>query len=161
MLRVPDEEHAAGICRALSLPLEGSDNKDSNGGGSDQQATTRSDRAVFFKSVPAVWKSEEAKTTGFVGCASAHGVSGITRGGNHVVGGGRVREDEWVGLARALAAKAPSTTGKDKSSGSTLVTCDACAGFGCSWCDGGVVQAEEEVGPEDEGLWQAALRPTS
>lgn len=171
---MPDEEHAAGMCRALSLPIEGEaddDNLSNNNNSGDQKP--RAYRAVVFKSVPAVWKSEEARTTGFSSSrtTSAPGANGKTNGNtngntneNAAGGGGRLREDEWVGLARALAAEVPSKTGKDKSSGCSrgTVTCDACAGFGCSWCDNGVVPAEEVmVRPRDEGLWQAALRPTS
>ncbi|CAM9181976.1 unnamed protein product [Scytosiphon promiscuus] len=163
ILRVRDEGHAAGVCRALSLPVEGED--DNNGGGSGHQGAG-ADRVVIFKSVPAVWKSKEARTTGFSGRTSARGAKGIT-GVNDDKAGVRLREDEWVGLARALAAEIPSKTSGDQGGGGSgggggTVTCDACAGFGCSWCDNGVVPAEErDVDPVDEGLWRAALRPTS
>ncbi|CAM9268535.1 unnamed protein product, partial [Hapterophycus canaliculatus] len=165
VLRVRDEDHAAGICLALSLPIEGDDNNSDRNGKKNGESGGRqgagAGRAVVFKSVPAVWKSEEARVTGFSSRASVPGASGIASGDGDKNAAGRLREDEWVGLARALAAEVPSKTGKDESSSRGTVTCDACAGFGCSWCDNGVVQAEERVGPGEEGLWQAALRPTS
>ena len=162
MLRTRDEDHAAGICRALSLPI------DENEGGGDAGGVARS---VVFKSVPAVWKSERAMAEGYCsGDASAlqqhpQGLksslgSGARNGASTCRGS--AREDDLVGLTRALAVTVVGDT-NDGEEGHTPVTatCDDCAGFGCSWCDNGVVKVEEVVGGgQEEGLWETALCPT-
>ena len=166
MLRVRDEEMAAGICRALSLPVcdaHPHGTTDSNPGGSSSRpppsAQSAADnqsvdgpgrKAVAFKSVPAVWNPEEAAKLG---------------GGDS---GSRVsREDDWVGLAGALAAAFPEMKegAEEKETGGSkaTATCDACAGFGCSWCDDGVVKAvageDGDGGGAEEGVWETALCP--
>lgn len=188
MLRARDEDHAAGICRALSLPIEetwtqkGSEGSQA-GEGETQAQAGRKERsiAVVFKSVPAVWKSDKAMAEGYCrGDASApqqhpRGLqpavgSSARSGAQDEVESGTLRnisrEDDLVGLTRALAATVPDKTNemeKQEGSQATTVTCDACAGFGCSWCDNGVVKAEKRVGggeEEEEGLWEVALCPT-
>lgn len=167
MLRVRDEDYAAGICRALSLPLCDALNNDSNGssgssrppsgqsaGQSESAAAPsgRTGRSVVFKSVPALWKSEEAAL--LVGGGSRKGMGGC----------GIPREDDWVGLTLALAATFPDgENGAVEEGGgkAATATCDACAGFGCTWCDDGVVKVVEEEGADEaeEGLWETALCP--
>ncbi|CAM9397993.1 unnamed protein product [Ectocarpus sp. 12 AP-2014] len=157
ILRARDEEHAEGICRALSLPIE----EIKHGGGSNtslhQTDAEDQPKAVVFKCVPAVWKSETAKKTGYF-CGTNNGnARGCT-----------LREDDWVGLTRALAASASdeNRSGRSADSNKTTATatCTACAGFGCSWCENGIVKAEEGnpriAQEEEEGLWEAALCPT-
>ncbi len=155
MLRARDEGHAAGICRALSLPVCDAPNNGSNGSNrppsgqsAGQSADAPSGRTVVFKSVPAVWNSEEAAL--------------LVSGGSRKGGCGIRREDDWVGLARALAATLPDgEEGAEKEGkAKAAATCDACAGFGCSWCDDGVVKVVEGgAGEAEEGLWETALCP--
>lgn len=158
MLWARDEEHAEGICRALSLPIEEIKHGDGSNTGGHQKDAVDQAKAVVFKCVPAVWKSETAKKTGYV-CGTLR---------RNAQGSCTLREDDWVGLTRALAA---SASDKNKSSSAesnktaATATCTACAGFGCSWCENGIVKAEEGIPglaeeEEEEGLWQVALCPT-
>lgn len=192
MLRARDEDHAADICRALSLPIDEAE------GGREGDRVVRS---VVFKSVPAVWTSEKAAAEGY-SCGDGGGdgdgdgdasaprqqpeclelklklklKSSLARSAgsdaktNVALRNKRdsiasAREDGLVGLTRALAVTLTKAKAKAKKEETpATVTCGACAGFGCSWCDNGVVkvEAEEEVvgGDEEEGLWGAALCPT-
>lgn len=168
MLRTRDEDHALGICRALSLPI---DEPQVDNRSQDKDQADRVARSVVFKSVPAVWKSERAMAEGYCsGDASAlqqhpQGLksslgSGARNGASTCRGS--AREDDLVGLTRALAVTVVGDT-NDGEEGHTPVTatCDDCAGFGCSWCDNGVVKVEEVVGGgQEEGLWETALCPT-
>lgn len=129
--------HAAGLCRALSLPVE--------------------DEAVAFKLVPVAWKTEEAKILGFLAppgqlfdtrSTPKCPPSSLTYGG--------MREDNWVGLERVLSSggKGSSKTAE----GGARHTCDACGGYGCDWCEGGVV-VNWGVREDEAGLWEIALVP--
>eukprot|EP00752_Nemacystus_decipiens_P008387 g7498.t1 len=168
MLRTRDEDHAAGICRALSLPIHEAEGE----GGQEAGGVVRS---VVFKSVPAVWKSEKPMVEGPCSGddavprkASLFGSSASARSGAPQKGTptsfsiASAREDDLVGLARALAVAIPDTKDdKGKEDSPATVTCDDCAGFGCSRCDNGKVRVEEVVGRRrEEGLWEAALCPT-
>lgn len=162
MLRARDEDHAAGICRALSLPIN------EIGGEGEADGVVRS---VVFKSVPAVWKSERAMVEGYCsgnapvpqqhpqGSKSSLGSS--DRRGPTSRSRGSAREDDFVGLTSALGVTVPDALNdKEKEDGPATATCDDCAGFGCSWCDNGVVKVEEVVGGgQERGLWEAALCP--
>lgn len=176
ILRTRDEGHAASICRALSLPVEDDDtNSDQTPDQPIDQVYRPGDqrdrRTVTFKSVPAAWKSEKAKATGH--CAPsprqqapsqaslvsiAESGSGSAASSGLLDFGAFLREDDWVGLTRALAVTLPDKK-QDRSKAATSV-CGACAGYGCSWCDNGVVREEEGRGGKEEGLWEAALCPT-
>lgn len=114
------DEHAEGLCRALSLPVEPAGH-------------------VIFKSVPAVWKDDAARQTGFLpppGSSVAHAMLCS-------------REDEWVGIE-------PEWLGAGNVTDSGGGTCQACAGFGCQWCE---VAAGASDGRGEGGLWDAALAP--
>ncbi|CAM9127913.1 unnamed protein product [Ectocarpus sp. 4 AP-2014] len=157
MLRARDEEHAEGICRALSLPIEEMKHGDGSNTSVHQTDAKDQPKAVVFKCVPAVWKSETAHKTGhFCGTNSGNARGSCT-----------LREDGWVGLTRALATSASHKNrggSADSNKTAATATCTACAGFGCSWCENGIVKAEEGISrlaqEEEEGLWQVALCPT-
>lgn len=134
------DEHAAGLCRALSLPVH--------------------DGTVIFKSVPATWKSEQAQRTGFLPPAldgsKADGAMPL------MPGLASTREDGWVGIKRLLLLSVGERDGGTGELGGKR-TCDLCAGFGCSWCDDSVMRPGGdyvEAAAEEEGLWEAALRPS-
>ncbi|CAM9465097.1 unnamed protein product [Ectocarpus fasciculatus] len=157
MLRARDEEHAEGICRALSLPIEEIKHGDGSNTSGHQADAKDQAKAVVFKCVPAVWKSETARKTGYIWGAN----KGDARDSY------TLREDDWVGLTRALAASASDenrSSSADTNKAATTATCTACAGFGCSWCENGIVKAEEGIPrseeEKEEGLWQVALCPT-
>ncbi|CAB1118990.1 unnamed protein product [Ectocarpus sp. CCAP 1310/34] len=157
ILRARDEEHAEGICSSLSLPIEEIKHGDGSNTGVHQTDAKDQPKAVVFKCVPAVWKSETAKKTGYF-CGTNSGDARRCT----------LREDDWVGLTRALAASASAknrSSSADSNKTAATATCDACAGFGCSWCDNGIVKAEDGISrlakEEEEGLWQVALCPTS
>lgn len=183
MLRTRDEDHAADICRALSLPIDETQTDKSNSNSkrnsnSNSHSEGGAARSVVFKSVPAVWKSDKAMAEGYYsgdatsapqqhpqGLKASRGAQEKGTTVSKHTGRGSAREDEFVGLTRALAndvAVANSTNDQIEDIPAS-VTCGACAGFGCSWCDNGVVKAEEVMlgGEEKEaGVWEAALRPT-
>ena len=137
-----DDAHAAGLCRALSLPVQ--------------------DETVTFKSVPAVWKTDYAQNKGFLPPpTSARTVEdgwsmGSVRGDDWSASS--MREDDWVGLGsvfEATCVEVFSTTWGNGGFG-VVPACDGCGGIGCSWCDEGDMSKGVSGGMR---LWEAALAP--
>lgn len=104
-LQMPTDEHTAGLCRALSLPVE-------------------PDGCVIFKAVPAVWKNADARQAGFLPPPGEPTTQSFLYS----------REDKWVGIESGWLTKsiaASEGAWGDKSGG----TCQSCGGFGCRWCE--------------------------
>lgn len=137
-----DDAHAAGLCRALSLPVQ--------------------DETVTFKSVPAVWKTEHAQNIGFLPPPTPASTdeydwsTGSLRGDEWPATS--MREDDWVGLGSVLEMTCVAGFSATRGSGGfgAVPLCEGCGGHGCSWCKEGDVS--EGVG-EGRRLWEAALAP--
>lgn len=116
------DTHAARLCRALSLPIEG--------------------ETVVFKAVPAAWVSEQAKKAGHAPPSPhpSHPSQAADSVPLQIL-----REDDWVGVHRALTAAATTTKAAAVEEGSGEVAlkrdsarvCEWCAGFGCNRCEDG------------------------
>lgn len=122
-------EHVGGLCRALSLPVEG-----------DQEH-------VVFKSVPVRWRSDRARRSGYLG--SDENDQSLERSSR---GSALGREDEWVGLDAAWLGSVERVFSRRESS----PPCEACAGYGCSWCQDSTQDSRES---DVRGLWGASLAP--
>lgn len=133
-LRTRTDEHAAGLCRALSLPVEDDEN-------------------VVFKSVPALWQNDRARRTGFY--SPPRSAETTTRASARDESSSR--EDAWIGLKpQWLGVKTRALSGEVGDGSGERGSCQSCGGFGCDWCEDG----EEASGGEAEintGLWDAAL----
>ena len=129
-----DDTHAAGLCRALSLPVQ--------------------DETVTFKSVPAVWKTDNARVTGFLPPPTSSGMA------DDWCAASSAREDDWVGLSIGEAG-CPTAAGSNGSATMARSFCQGCGGSGCSWCDeDGLPERVAEWSLEDGSrLWEAALAP--
>lgn len=110
---------------------------------------------MVFKSVPAVWKTEHAQNTVLFSPPPLAG-----REANVSVPPSALRsmrEDDWVGVRLPLAASADNAV-RGGLKEETSSTCGSCGGYGCPWCDNGVV-VDGGGGADAAGLWEAALSP--
>lgn len=105
-----DDAHAAGLCRALSLPIQ--------------------DGTVTFKSVPAVWKTDHAQNKGFFPSP---------RAAESDWSANSMREDDWVGLDSVLDMTKGFSTARGRGYFGAVPLCEGCRGHGCSWCTEGDV----------------------